>query len=269
MTLVMFNETLAKEVEVKDLYLKLPFASGDTWKTECIYKDTGLCSTHAAGTKDEYALDFNWGSGNDDCDRSIVAVASGFAETYEGHNGGYGNYVLVHHIGGYVTRYAHLDSITVDDGTWIGRGQEVGKCGTTGNSSYCHLHFVLYKNDKSVKPEPMDGYNDFSVYRTPYTSSNKPRPLFMKISDESAFPTFPPITVEIAWYPYEASCVNAWYVEYDGESVCSVNPEQLCQDAYNDLLIIDSDMYSSDDWYELFFGDVDNVDESNLQCKVR
>jgi len=172
--LALFSETFA--MSVGDLHLKLPFSSGTTWKTECVYDDSGDCWTHGEyingkPNKDRYALDFNYykiepdsNPSDDDLGMSIRAAASGLAEVHEGTTG-YGNYVLVHHIGGYVTRYAHLQSITVKDKTWIGRGQEIGKCGGSGGYSP-HLHFALYKDGNPVKPEPMDGYNEPISKRT-------------------------------------------------------------------------------------------------------
>jgi murein DD-endopeptidase MepM/ murein hydrolase activator NlpD len=60
-----------------------------------------------------------------------------------GWNGGYGNLVTVNHGGGVVTYYAHLSSISVSAGERIGRGQQVGRVGSTGSSTGPHLHFEV------------------------------------------------------------------------------------------------------------------------------
>jgi murein DD-endopeptidase MepM/ murein hydrolase activator NlpD len=70
-------------------------------------------------------------------DGGYVAVATG------GWNGGYGNHVIVDHGNGFVTLYAHLNSIIVRPGENIARGQQVGTVGVTGNSTGPHLHFEI------------------------------------------------------------------------------------------------------------------------------
>ncbi len=73
-----------------------------------------------------------------------------------GCGGGYGNYLSVDH--GYYNGvhyrsvYAHLSSITVSSGQKVGKGQQVGKVGTTGHSSGYHLHFEIRKNGTAVNP---------------------------------------------------------------------------------------------------------------------
>ncbi|MEV6632519.1 peptidoglycan DD-metalloendopeptidase family protein [Actinoplanes sp. NPDC051470] len=56
-------------------------------------------------------------------------------------NGGYGNEVVVDHGGGWSTRVAHLSAFSVGLGANVAQGQELGKVGSTGNSSGPHLHF--------------------------------------------------------------------------------------------------------------------------------
>jgi len=70
-----------------------------------------------------------------------------------------------------VTRYAHLQSISVYENQVVLQGQPIGKCGSTGNSDNCHIHFVLYYKGQSIRPEPMGAYQSFIEGRW-YTSSN-------------------------------------------------------------------------------------------------
>ena len=60
-----------------------------------------------------------------------------------GWNAGYGNHVIVDHGNGFVTLYAHLNSIFVRPGENISRGQQIGTVGNTGNSTGPHLHFEI------------------------------------------------------------------------------------------------------------------------------
>ncbi len=56
-----------------------------------------------------------------------------------------GNYVTIQHAPGEFSCLAHLrpDSVAVEPGERVERGQAVGRCGHTGNSSEPHLHFQL------------------------------------------------------------------------------------------------------------------------------
>jgi murein DD-endopeptidase MepM/ murein hydrolase activator NlpD len=70
-------------------------------------------------------------------DGGYVAVAAG------GWNAGYGNHIIVDHGNGFVTLYAHLNSIFVKPGENVARGQQIGSVGNTGNSTGPHLHFEI------------------------------------------------------------------------------------------------------------------------------
>jgi murein DD-endopeptidase MepM/ murein hydrolase activator NlpD len=73
-----------------------------------------------------------------------------------GPRGGYGNAVEIAHSGeweGWGSLYAHLDSISVQTGQVVARGQVLGIEGNTGNSRGKHLHFEIYKGDQAVDPE--------------------------------------------------------------------------------------------------------------------
>lgn len=82
---------------------------------------------------------------------------------------GYGNYVIIQHVDGNHTLYAHLaqGSITVNVGDSVKQGQVIGKVGNSGNSTGPHLHF-----------EVRIGGNDITSVQDPmtYVSSTNPRP---------------------------------------------------------------------------------------------
>lgn len=66
----------------------------------------------------------------------IVAKASGW-------NGGYGTYVVIRHSNGTQTLYAHLSSLNVGVGSYVGQGQVIGGMGNSGRSTGTHLHFEV------------------------------------------------------------------------------------------------------------------------------
>lgn len=74
-----------------------------------------------------------------------------YAQT--GYNGGYGYLVKIRHSNGLVTLYAHLDAISVKEGQWVTRGQQIGKVGNTGASEGPHLHFEVIRNGVKVNPK--------------------------------------------------------------------------------------------------------------------
>ena len=64
----------------------------------------------------------------------------------------YGNYILINHGYDYQSFYAHLDKVIVSKGRKVKRGDLIGYVGNTGISSGPHLHFEIWKGDKSIDP---------------------------------------------------------------------------------------------------------------------
>jgi murein DD-endopeptidase MepM/ murein hydrolase activator NlpD len=65
---------------------------------------------------------------------------------------GYGNLIILRHLEGFVTIYAHNQMNLVEEGMWVEKGQIIGKVGQTGRASGPHLHFEIRKNNKAVDP---------------------------------------------------------------------------------------------------------------------
>lgn len=65
---------------------------------------------------------------------------------------GMGNLIIVQHSDGWMTIYAHLDSMNVKRGTKLSVGQIIGKIGETGKVSQPQLHFEIRKGTKAYNP---------------------------------------------------------------------------------------------------------------------
>ena len=68
---------------------------------------------------------------------------------------GYGNLVLIRHPNGYVSAYAHLQSMSVAKGAVVTRGDTIGAAGMTGSVTKPQLHFELRKGATPVDPIPL------------------------------------------------------------------------------------------------------------------
>ena len=99
------------------------------------------------------AIDFGF-----PCGTTVLAAASGrvITKVYPNPDQDYGdeNYLWIDLDGGYVIRYHHMKSITVDLDQVVTSGQPIGSVGSTGYSTGCHLHFSLYKDGSPMDPYP-------------------------------------------------------------------------------------------------------------------
>jgi len=119
---------------------ELPFPCGQSW--------TG--TTRSSHSPDKRAIDFNR---PDDLGDPVVASAPGVvltADTVD--DSGYGRWVLLDHGNGERSLYAHLKAVFVTSGQRIDLGQQLGKVGSTGNSTGPHLHYEQKQLDTVVWP---------------------------------------------------------------------------------------------------------------------
>jgi len=81
----------------------------------------------------------------------IMATAPGVI-SFTGVRSGYGKTVEIDHGGGFKTRYAHLQAISVRVGERVAIGQRVGAMGSTGRSTGPHLHYEVWANGRAQNP---------------------------------------------------------------------------------------------------------------------
>ncbi len=85
----------------------------------------------------------------------IIAATGDGVVILSGDNGGYGISVTIDHGHGYKTLYGHMSKTRVEVGDRVKSGQIIGYIGSTGRSSGPHLHYSLYKDDKSINPRTL------------------------------------------------------------------------------------------------------------------
>jgi murein DD-endopeptidase MepM/ murein hydrolase activator NlpD len=65
---------------------------------------------------------------------------------------GYGNSIDIDHGHGFITRYAHLEEITVRQGQKIIKAMKIGTVGSSGGSIAPHLHYEVIHDGENVDP---------------------------------------------------------------------------------------------------------------------
>jgi murein DD-endopeptidase MepM/ murein hydrolase activator NlpD len=70
---------------------------------------------------------------------------------------GFGNMLLVRHADGWVSAYAHNESLLVARGDTVTRGQTIARVGSTGNVPSPQLHFELRRGTDAVNPRDFLG----------------------------------------------------------------------------------------------------------------
>ena len=91
----------------------------------------------------------------------IYATGDGTVVKTEYNSGGYGRMVTIDHGFGYQTRYAHMSTISVLQGSELKRGDVIGTVGSTGRSAGPHVHYEVLVNGRQVNPINYF-YNDLS-----------------------------------------------------------------------------------------------------------
>lgn len=118
------------------------------WPTEgVITSEFGYRDAPTAGASTNHpAIDIGAPAG------SPVIAADGGTVISAGWAGGYGKQVTIQHDDGTITYYSHLSWWDANVGDTVAQGQEIGKVGSTGNSTGPHLDFKVEINGEPVNP---------------------------------------------------------------------------------------------------------------------
>ena len=96
---------------------------------------------------------------------NILSLAAGKIK-FSGKKYGYGNLVIINHLNGYTTKYAHNNRNLVKTGDIVKKGQLIAKMGSTGHSTGPHVHLEVLKNNKNIDP------NKFIYYKEKFSKKD-------------------------------------------------------------------------------------------------
>ncbi|MFM7731734.1 MAG: peptidoglycan DD-metalloendopeptidase family protein [Flavobacteriales bacterium] len=92
---------------------------------------------------------------------SVVAAFDGFVRFADYNDGGYGNLVIIRHLNGLETYYAHLDALNVAPNQYVQSGELIGYGGDTGSETTgVHLHFEVRFMDKPLDPLQLISFSE-------------------------------------------------------------------------------------------------------------
>lgn len=103
------------------------------------------------------------GGGNTDKGDPVYAIANGYVSYSKDRKGGWGNVLrIIHFISDnnqVESLYAHLNTLTVDSGVWVNKGDQIGTIGTANGKYMAHLHLEI----RDVIGMPIGGgYSDYN-----------------------------------------------------------------------------------------------------------
>jgi hypothetical protein len=111
-----------------------------------------------------------------------------------------GNGVFISHGNGFSTQYCHLkqDSIVVEKGDVVKRGQKIGQVGISGLAEHPHLHLSVYKGKELIDPfmgldveqDCSGDYTDSKVYWDESMPARVDQPEFYDSGFSAAMPNF-------------------------------------------------------------------------------
>ena len=151
-----YAKNLIRQMETYDLYRLDRMTLGEFSELLGDFADPcpGAQLTSGFGWREfrnSYHKGIDLGTGSENI--PVYAAAAGTVIT-AGWSDSAGNWVVIDHGDGLVTKYMHHKEIYVEKGERVEKGQQIGLSGTTGDSTGNHLHFQLEINGAAVDPLP-------------------------------------------------------------------------------------------------------------------
>jgi murein DD-endopeptidase MepM/ murein hydrolase activator NlpD len=122
--------------------------------TPSIWPAHGWLSSPMGHRTDPVSGEGDFHSGLDiagDKGQPVFATADGTVD-FSGYRGDYGNLIVVQHGYGLETRYGHLQTLSVEKGAKVKRGDIIGRVGATGRATGNHLHYEVLANGALLNP---------------------------------------------------------------------------------------------------------------------
>ena len=149
-TVELNNESLAKKYgsSTSKSYSNNPYS----WLVSHPLPDMNRVSSNYGGrtmggrAENHSGLDMSAPSGT-----AIYATGPGVV-TKSGWGTGYGQYVEINHVNGYLTRYAHASRLIARVGDKVQAGEHIANVGCTGRCTGPHLHYEVVKDGQRKNP---------------------------------------------------------------------------------------------------------------------
>lgn len=103
-----------------------------------------------------YGIDINLETGD-----AVLAAFEGTVRVAR-YSPTYGYYVIIRHLNGLETLYAHLSSVLVSSGQYLQAGDVLGLGGNTGRSRGSHLHFEVRFLGQQINPRDLISFEEYA-----------------------------------------------------------------------------------------------------------
>lgn len=100
---------------------------------------------------------------------TVYASFNGKVRISQYNKGGYGYYIVIRHLGGVETLYAHLSKLLVKKNDEVKAGEPIGLSGNTGRSAGPHLHFEIRFCGIALNPAKIADFENNVVLAQNYT----------------------------------------------------------------------------------------------------
>jgi hypothetical protein len=129
------------------------------WYPQFNYSDSSILNfTDSTLSSHHKGIDISLKTGD-----TVVSAFDGKVRYAKYNSGGFGYLVIVRHVNGLETYYAHLSKLKVKPNQVVKAGELIGLGGSTGRSYSPHLHFEVRYNHHAFDPEKIFDLENFCL----------------------------------------------------------------------------------------------------------